>query len=204
MRGPSEQPKSYKRRLHTAILTSIHAAAGFPEMRVQKLWPNIDWLRIWKNLNDAPVSEDTRCIWYHVIHDIIPTNVRLHRINMIPSDTCRRCTTTDTLEHRLLACGQGRKIWHYTKTLLARMMRTIPTRIPDDWPFRPHFSIWPSQKHRAILWLLANVVIFRMQQQSNLTLQDYMDFLHRTRWKLMRNKDGRTLVGNYLTVLDTN
>jgi len=169
-------------------------------MRVQKLWPYIDWLRIWKNLNDAPVSEDTRCIWYHVIHDIIPTNVRLHRINTIPSDTCRRCTATDTLEYRLLACGQGRKIWYYTKTLLARMMRTIPTSIPDDWPFRPHFSTWPSQKHRALLWLLANIVIFRMQQQSDLTLQDYINFLNRTRWKLMRDKNGRNLVGNYLTL----
>jgi hypothetical protein len=150
------------------------------------------------------VSEYTRCIWYHVTLDIIPTHVRLHHITMVPSDICRRCTATDILEHRLLACGQGRKIWHYMKPLLARMMRTIPTHIPDDWPFRPHLSIWPSQKHRAILWLLAYVVIFRMQQQSNLTLHDYMDFLHRTRWKLTRNKDGSTLVGNYLTVLDTN
>jgi hypothetical protein len=146
MRGPSQQPKSYKRRLKPALLTSINAVAVFPEIRVQKLWPNVDWLRIWKNLNKAPVCEDTRCIWYHVIHDIIPTNVLLHRISMVLSDTCRRCTATDTLEHRLLACGHGRKIWHYTKTLLARMMRTIPTHMPDDWPFRPHFSIWPSQK----------------------------------------------------------
>jgi len=60
------------------------------------------------------------------------------------------------------------------------------------------------KKNRAILWLLANIVIFRMQQQSDLTLQDYIDFLQRTRWKLMRNKNGRTLVGNYLTVMDTN
>jgi len=69
IRGPSEQLKSYNRRLYTTFLTGIHAAAGFPGMRVQKLWPNIDWLRIWKNLSDAPVSEDTRCIWYHVIHN---------------------------------------------------------------------------------------------------------------------------------------
>jgi hypothetical protein len=108
MLSPSEQPKSYKRRLHTALLTSIHAAAGFPEMRVQKLWLDIDRLYIWKNLNDAPVSEDTRCIWYHVVHDIIPRNVRLHRIYMVTSDTCQRRIATDTLEHRLLACGQGR------------------------------------------------------------------------------------------------
>jgi hypothetical protein len=82
------------------------------------------------------------------------------------------------------------------ESLLARMMRTCPTHIPDDWILRPHFNIWLSQKHRAILWLLVNIVIFRMEQHSNLTLQDYIDFLHRTRWKLMRNKNGRSLVGN--------
>jgi len=52
-RETSEHPNTYKRRLYTALLRSIEAAAGFPEMRVQNLWPNIDWVRIWKNLNDA-------------------------------------------------------------------------------------------------------------------------------------------------------
>jgi len=56
---------------------------------------------------------------------------------MVPLDTCRRCTATDTLEHRLMACGEGRTIWCYTKTLLARMLRTIPARIPDEWILRP-------------------------------------------------------------------
>ena len=126
MREDPEHPKTYKKRLYTALLTSIQAAAGFPEMRIQKLWPNTDWLRIWRNLNEAPVPENTRCVWYQAIHDIIPTNVRLHRINMVPSVSCRRCTADDTLEHRLIACGEGHTIWQYTKTLLATMLRTIP------------------------------------------------------------------------------
>jgi len=79
MRETSEHPQTYKIRLYTALLTSIQAAAGFPEMRVLKLWPHIDWVRIWKNFNDAPVPANTRFIWYQDIHDIIPTNVRLHR-----------------------------------------------------------------------------------------------------------------------------
>ena len=106
-RETSRHSRAYKRRLYTALLTSIQAAAGFPELRVQKLWPNIDWARIWKILNDAPVPENTRCIWYQVIHDIIPTNVRLHSIHMVIWDTCRRCAATDTLELRLIACGEG-------------------------------------------------------------------------------------------------
>jgi len=48
---------------------------------------------------------------------------------------------TDTLEHRLIVCGEGRTIWQYTKSILARMMRTIPARIPDDWALRLQFNI---------------------------------------------------------------
>jgi len=70
------------------------------------------------------------------------------------------------------------------------MLRTIPARIPDEWILRPQFNIRPPKRHRAILWVVANVVIFRIQQHTNLNLHDYMDFLHRSRWKLMRHKGG--------------
>jgi len=105
---------------------------------------------------------------------------------MVPSDTCGRCTATDTLKHLLTACGEGRTIWQYTKPILARV-----------------FVYWSPKRRSAILWVIANVVIFGIQQHTNLTLHDYMDFLHRTRWKLMGRKCGRDLVGNCLTVLDT-
>ena len=178
---PLNTQKIYKRWLYTALLTSIQATAGFTEMRVQKLWPNVGWECIWINLNDVPVPENTRCIWRQVMHDIIPTNVRLHRIKMVSPDTCRRCTATETLERRLVTCGEGHKMWQYTKPLLARMMRTTPARIQDDGMLRPQFNIWPLKRRRAILWVIANVVIFRIQQHTNLNLHDYMDFLHRTR-----------------------
>ena len=170
VRETSEHSKTYKRRLYTALLTSIRAAAGHPDLRVRKLWTSIDWVRTWKNLKEAPVPENTRCTWYRVILDLIPTNVQLHRINMVPSDACRQCTAIDTLKHRLIACGEGRRIWHYSKTLIARMMRTIPDRIPNDWILHPQFNIWPPKRRRAILWVIAHVVIFRIQQQTNLTL----------------------------------
>jgi len=141
-----------------------------------------------------------RCAWYQVIHDVLPTNV--HHINMTPSNTCLRCASTDTLEHRLTACGEGQLIWNHAKPLLARMLRTSPARIPEDWLLRPHFNIWPPKRNRAVLWTLANVIIFRLQQLTTPTLKDFMDFLLRSRWKLMSTRRGRDLVGNYLIVLD--
>lgn len=182
---------------------SLRAATGHPAMRVVKLWPNVDWRRVWKTLSEATVPESKRAAWYRVIYNITPTNERLARIKLAQTDTCRHCKVKDTLEHRLTVCCEGKEIWEYTETLMARMLRTSPTRIPNAWLVHPQFQIWPPKRQRAILWTLANVVLFRTQQQWNLTLQDYTDFLHRSKCKVMCRKKGRDSVGNYLTVMDS-
>jgi hypothetical protein len=83
---------------------------GDHEMRVTRKWPHIEWARVWKNLNEAPVPESTRITWIRVIHDLIPKNERLQRIRMVQTDSCRNCNMKDTLEHRIKACGKGRAI----------------------------------------------------------------------------------------------
>jgi len=88
IRCDSENHKAHKKRLHAALLTSIRAASGSPEMHIQKLWSNTDRTRIWKNLKEAAISDNTRCIWYQVVQDLTPTNVRLYCIKMTPSTSC--------------------------------------------------------------------------------------------------------------------
>ena len=99
-----------KKHIYESIHTSMRQIAGEQELRVTKMWPNTNWSRVWDNLNETPVSDSTRIIWYQIIHDIIRTNERLQRIRMVQTDTCRKCTMKDTLEHRLSACGEGHKI----------------------------------------------------------------------------------------------
>jgi len=140
-----------------------------------KKWPHIKRTRVWENLNAAPVLKSTRIVWFRVIHDLIPTNERLQRIRMVQTDICRKCSMKDTLEHRITACGDGRDIWKHSKSLITEMMRTTPSKIPDDWLLQPQFQTRPSTRHRAILWTLAQVTLFRTQQTRTLTFQDFMD-----------------------------
>jgi hypothetical protein len=165
-------------------------------------WTTLVRVCVWDNLSEAPGPESTRIVWFRVIHDIFPMNERLQRIRMVQTDTCRNCNMKDTLEHRITACGEGRAIWEHSKRLMAWMLRTIPSRIPDDWLLHPQFQIWPPKRRRAILWTLAQVILFRTQQTRTLTLRDFMELLQRSRWKLTRSKKGRESVGNYLSVLD--
>ena len=150
----------------------------------------------------CPLCDNTRYMWCQVLHDFIPTNARLHRMKMTRSNSCQRCTMADTLEHRLTECGVGWWIWQNTLTRIALILRTTQSLIPDEWILRPHFNICPSKRNNAILWMTPNVVIFRIQQRTTLTLHDLMHFLLRTRWKLLNHKRGRNLFGSYLTVID--
>jgi len=85
---------------------------------------------------------------------------------------------------------------------VALMLRTEPRWVPEEWLFRPHFKLWPPKRHRAVLWVLAHFVAFREQPARNLTPQDYLDFLRRSKWKLYQERNRTTLVGNYFCTLD--
>ena len=116
-----------------------------------------------------------RANWYKVIHDIIPTNERFHRIRMSPTDNCKEYGRTHTLSHRLTECGEGRAMWEQTKTIIARMLRMTPAHIADEWLLRPHFRLWPTQRHRAVPWVLSRCVNFRTHHHRNLKPHELMD-----------------------------
>ena len=139
--------KAYKKRLYTPFKALISTDNRQQEMRITRLWPHADWVTIWKNLQAAPVSGLDTATWYKVIHDIILTNVRLHRIKMSPTDTCKDCGSKDTLGHRLTECGEGTTTWGRTKSIIASILCTSAANIPDEWLVRPQFRLWP---HSAI------------------------------------------------------
>jgi hypothetical protein len=77
-----------------------------------------------------------------------------------------------------------------------------PVNIPDTWLLRPDFLIWPPQRHRAVLWMLAHMAVYRTTNERTLNKHDYLDFLRRGRWKFHSLPARRRLVGNYLSILD--
>jgi len=62
-----------------------------------------------ETLGEAPVPGATKAAWYKVIHDILPTNVRLFRIRMVPTDACRKCLGRTNLVTVLLSAGKRNK-----------------------------------------------------------------------------------------------
>ena len=142
-----------------------------------------------------------KVIWYKVIHEIIPTRSRLHNIRLALTDQCEHCNKPDTVIHRLKECGLGPMIWEKTRKLISTVLRTDWRRIPAEWLLRPGIKIRPAQRHRAVLWLLATYVTYRMQRQHELLPSDYYDVLRWSRWKMDKRTNRAKLVGNYLSVV---
>jgi len=158
--------KAYKRHIYGTLQTSLSMTPEPAHMRVTHPWPNTNWVTVWRNLQETPVLGETKVIWYRVIHEIVPTRERLHRINMTPMDTCHHCNKTETLCHHLTKCGEeGTLMWKWTQKCLASILRTDRRRIPEDWLLYPTLSLWPPKRHRAVLWMLTNFVLHRLQQR---------------------------------------
>ena len=175
---------------------------GIQGMRITKVWPTTDWNTVWKNIHCTSVPGGTKAAWYMVIHDILPTSDRLYKIRMSPPGKRSNCGMHDTLQHRLIECGEGPQIWQWTTQKLALILRTIPTRIPSDWLLRPQCVLWPPTRRRAGMWILANLVLFRTRPNQELTLRDFIELMQGNKYKLYQTVKRRLLVANYLLVLD--
>ena len=200
--SPKETVRAYRKRLYTAMILLYREGREPPLMRIVQQEPNKNWNRIWTNLHDPEVGDDLTASWYAVIQDLLPTKVRLHKINLAGTTLCTECGLTDSRLHQVIECGERERIWVWTRQRIAWILRTIPSNIPTDWILWPQFAFWPRTRNRAVAWLLTHLVHYCRQGKRRLTLSDYCDFLRRARWKEERKEKYTDKLARYLTVLD--
>ena len=75
-----------------------------------------------------------------VLHDLLPTNTRLHRIRLVETEDCTLCGKKDTTIERLADYGVGEEMWKWTRRELAARHRTAWRRLPPGWFLGPNFA----------------------------------------------------------------
>ena len=154
---------------------------------------NLYYNAIYNILNEPTNHETTAITLKHLKAKI----TRLHHAEL-------RRILLDIGEQDVLG-GEEPSIYHIPKARkrqVARMvikiqiiLRMDPKYIPTEWLLRPTLKLWPPQRHRAVLWTLANFVEYRLHQRRTLTLQDYLDFLRRAKWKIYSTRNRTSIVG---------
>ena len=85
------------------------------------------------------------------IHDLVPTNDHLAKIQRSTTNNCQQCGLVDTLIHRLTECSEGADISRWTRSRIASIIRMEPKYILPEWTVRPSLHFWPPRRHRVIL-----------------------------------------------------
>ena len=98
--------------------------------------PNAEWTNVWGNIVSTPLPDETRSTWYRVIYDLIPTQVRLHDINIQNTGACVQCTNVYTLLHTQCALpphSYGNGNVHRNAAVIC----TDPRYVPPQWLLLP-------------------------------------------------------------------
>jgi hypothetical protein len=114
-----ERKKTYKQRIYGALHSMGMAGLAPREMRIVVQYTTVEWDRVWISMRPGPLTLHIKAMWFLVIYDLLPTNERLHRINLTETSICNVCGEEDTRLHRLIECQWGKKFgtrqeenWH--------------------------------------------------------------------------------------------
>lgn len=130
---------------------------------VQEKFPNRPWSRIWKNLNFPHVPTEWLVTSYMMVNDVIPTESKKHKHNMVDSPACGKCNRLDTIQHRLIGCQGTRTIWTWLKHQLCKFdMSTNPN---DALRKILHFDFGSSENLETQLWLIHGVVHYVLSSE---------------------------------------
>ena len=90
--------------------------------------PNTDWQLSWSLCRQQGIHPDMASFLWKLLHNLLSTQERLHRLGASPSPTCSKCKQADgTLRHELLECSNNNNVGQLLLTCLQ-------TYLPDLTP----------------------------------------------------------------------
>ena len=117
-------------------------------------------------------------IWYQLIHNIFPTNFRLHELQMRVDPYCVFCNQVDDIQHRLTTCPPNNIIWSSFCRLVAIILHTVSHNVQFDQLIRfPEYRYFPPKKRKFLLWLTTHTLDMMIPRPTIDTANCYIESL---------------------------
>ena len=84
--------------------------------------PEADWSTIWTAICQSGLSSDLMAFLWRLIHDLLPSPVRLFKLKMVSSHLCTLCDleAVGDLQHCLLECPYNNGVGQFVFNILSR------------------------------------------------------------------------------------
>jgi hypothetical protein len=115
----------------------------FPLPKIEYKMPQLGWRKIWSLLTASGLPQTAVDVTFSMLHNILPLEVRRHRLNLADTPACRRCgaAVEDTV-HFFTRCPRVAAAWD---GLAAAAGRALGGPIPDDHLLHLHLPMLPGE-----------------------------------------------------------
>ena len=135
----------------------------FPPPKIVYKYETLPWNEIWDRLNRPIISSKVRDVMFLVIHNILPTRQRLHRLNQCRSDQCAQGDGLEDVEHLFTGCVRTQVAWAWCRRKIMHLM-------PDLHVYPSNFEFlnlaYESMMDDEILWLVSNYCFYVYEQKK--------------------------------------
>ena len=121
--------------------------------------PEVDWTRTWEMMNSRGLDAEKTTFLFKLLHNILPLNSRLHRMNILESPFCSHCPHNigEDSCHAFLACDYNGYANDWIITALIDIDDSLaheeltPSNIATL-----NFNVAPETR-LSVVWFLASV-----------------------------------------------
>ena len=127
--------------------------SSFPPPKVIYKYENLPWNDIWQRLNHPVLTSKTRDIMFLVIHNILPTRERLHRMNMSINGNCLKMDGVEDVEHLFTGCVRTQVAWAWARRKVIHLMPDWVRQFPSNFELL-HLA-YEAILNTEILWVIS-------------------------------------------------
>ena len=85
----------------------------------------LPWDIVWKSINHSMLDVGERELMFLLVHDILPTRVRLHRLGQADSEECEFEDGNEDLEHLFTSCKRVQPAWAWLRKTIEKFLPAV-------------------------------------------------------------------------------
>ena len=127
--------------------------SSFPPPKVIYKFECLPWNDIWERLNHPVLTSKVRDIMFLVIHNILPTRDRLHRLNMSENNKCKKEDGVEDVEHLFTGCVRSQVAWAWARRKIMHLLPDWVTQFPSNFELL-HLA-YEALLSMEVLWVVS-------------------------------------------------